>query len=105
VKYDTTTPASDKKARDPTTCWLARFMEAVGQHLFAAEDRAAIQYGWQITACHGGLGRRYRDARFDTLRVCPRCEGSGGIRPESCAPCEGTGRVTRVASRREGRLR
>lgn len=32
-------------------------------------DEEAHWRGWQITQLWGGLGRVYRDPRFDTLRV------------------------------------
>jgi hypothetical protein len=35
--------------------------------LFRANDTEARWRGWQITRVRGGLGRVYRDPRFDTL--------------------------------------
>src|SRR5579862_8445892 len=78
--------------------WLSRLLDAVGGWLYWADDRNAIQYGWQITSRHGGLSRSCRDPRFDTLHACCRCNGSGGRDDAPCAPCGGTGRVTRAAS-------
>ena len=60
-----TTANSEHKARGPTARWLARFLTAVGERLFAADDQTAAQHGWQITARQGGAGRSYRDPRFD----------------------------------------
>lgn len=85
--------------------WLGRLLDAVGGWWFRADDRAAIQYGWQITTHHGGLSRSYRDPRFDTLHACLRCNGSGWRDEEPCAPCSGTGRVSRTVSSPEGQLR
>jgi hypothetical protein len=85
--------------------WLGRLLDAVGGWVFRADDRAAIQYGWQITTHHGGLSRSYRDPRFDTLHACPRCNGSGGRDDAPCVPCDGTGRVSRAVSYPEGQLR
>jgi hypothetical protein len=83
---------------------LGRFLETVGARLFAADDLAAIEHGWQVTASRGGLSRLYRDPRFDTARACPKCSGYGGTGSEPCVPCDGTGRVIRVASCRQGQL-
>jgi len=85
--------------------WLSKVIEAVGNRVFRTDDQWAIEHNWQITRRHGGLSRSYRDPRFDTLRACPRCGGSGGIPDEPCATCDGTGRVRRVASYPEGQLR
>jgi hypothetical protein len=74
--------------------WLRRLIEAAGDRLFRTDDRTAIKNNWQITKRHGGLSRSYRDPRFDMLRACMRCDGSGGTRREPCGPCGGTGRVT-----------
>jgi hypothetical protein len=38
-----------------------------GDRWFAANDTEASWWGWQITKTHGGLGRGYRDPRFDPL--------------------------------------
>ena len=96
-----TSPTSENKARDPTVRWLARLIKAAGDYLFAADDRAATHHGWQITARHSGLGRRYRDPRFDTLRACPRCNGSGETDHAPCDSCSGAGRVAQAVSYRQ----
>jgi len=41
----------------------------VGELLFMSTDEEAHWRGWQITRTYGGLGRVYRDPRFDTLRA------------------------------------
>ena len=56
-------------------------------------DTEAYWRGWQITKTHGGLARRYRDPRFDTLAECPKCDGAGGPADLRCVPCLGTGRI------------
>jgi hypothetical protein len=75
-------------------------LSKVGRHLFTASDARAQERGWQITAVHGGSGRRYRDPRFDGLIRCPSCAGMGGTEGRGgipCGACGGTGRLTRAA--------
>jgi hypothetical protein len=74
--------------------WLASIPRRFGDRLFATDDTEAYQWGWQITRVHGGLGRRYRDPRFDTLAECPKCQGAGINADVPCVPCLGTGRIT-----------
>ena len=71
--------------------WLAYFPRRWGDRQFAVNDAEAYWWGWQITKTLGGLGRRYRDIRFDTLAACARCAGAGRCGDE---PCLGMGRVT-----------
>lgn len=40
----------------------------LGQRLFDGPDTRAHQHGWQVTPVQCGLGRRYRDPRFGSLR-------------------------------------
>jgi hypothetical protein len=102
--------AGSRDGRLNTVCerlprsWLGRLLDAVGGWVFQADDRTAIQNGWQITTHHRGLGRSYRDPRFDTLHACSRCNGSGERDDEPCAPCSGTGRISRADSYSEGWL-
>lgn len=80
--------------------WLGATLDRLGQRLFAATDATARQHGWQVIATSGGLGRRYRDPRFDNLAACLRCGGSGARTPgdpHPCQACAGTGRVTIAA--------
>jgi hypothetical protein len=74
--------------------WLAAIPRRLGDRLFAMNDAEAYWHSWQITRTHGGLGRRYRDPRFDTLAECPKCRGAGATGDQPCPPCVGTGRVT-----------
>ena len=75
--------------------WLAYIPRRLGDHIFTWNDSEAYWHGWQITKVHGGLGRRYRDPRFDALTACPQCQGGGSsARDTPCAPCLGTGRVS-----------
>jgi hypothetical protein len=74
--------------------WLAGIPRRLGDRLFAMNDAEAYWRNWQITRTQGGLGRRYRDPRFDTLAECPKCRGAGAIGDQPCPPCLSTGRVT-----------
>ena len=74
--------------------WLAAIPRRLGDRLFVMNDTEAYWRGWQITRTHGGLARRYRDPRFDTLAECPKCHGAGVIADLPCPPCLGTGRIT-----------
>ena len=74
--------------------WLAAIPRRLGDRLFLMNDNEAYWQGWQITKTRGGLARRYRDPRFDTLAECPRCRGAGVTADLACVPCLGTGRVT-----------
>jgi hypothetical protein len=82
--------------------WLARLMQAAGDRLFTAADEEALRHGWQITRTRGGLGRRYRDPRFDSLAACPRCDAGDAIDRELCDSCASTARTTRAAPGRKG---
>jgi hypothetical protein len=73
--------------------WLAYFLRRWGDRWFAVNDTEAYWWGWQVTKTRGGLGRRYRDTRFDTLAACARCAGSGVWADAPCGPCLGTGRI------------
>ncbi len=74
--------------------WLAALPRRLGDRLFVTNDTEAYWRDWQITKTHGGLARRYRDPRFDTLAECPKCHGAGVTADLPCAPCLGTGRIT-----------
>ena len=99
VLINATSPTSEDKARTRLIRWLRKRAETAGQRLFACDDLRAIHNGWQITTRCGGLGRQYRDPRFDTLRSCPRCAGRGTARGEPCGACAATGRITIPTSR------
>jgi hypothetical protein len=74
--------------------WLTAIPRHLGDQLFTMNDAEARWQDWQSIRTHGGLGRRYRDPRFDTLAECARCRGAGVAGREPCRPCQGTGRVT-----------
>lgn len=95
------THASRCKCQWPFTCkcqwhftWLRVRLARIGERAFAATDSFARKQGWQITSTHAGLGRRYRDPRFDSLAPCSRCRSRGTRAPgDSCQTCNGTGRI------------
>jgi hypothetical protein len=74
--------------------WLAYFTRRWADRRFAICDTEAYWWCWQITKTLGGLGRRYRDLRFDTVAACARCAGAGARADAPCEPCEGTGRIS-----------
>jgi hypothetical protein len=53
------------------TAWLIGLPRRAGRRLFAMNDAEAGWRGWQVTETLGGLGRQYRDARWDALRTNP----------------------------------
>lgn len=73
--------------------WLAYLLRRWGDRWFAMNDTEAYWRGWQITKTHGGLGRRYRAIRFDTLAACAQCAGAGVCADAPCGLCLGTGRI------------
>jgi hypothetical protein len=85
---------SENKPSPPLVAWLARRLNAIGLRLHAETDAMARQRDWQITQRNRGLGRRYRDPRFDSLVRCPSCRGAGDMDKTPCEPCDGTGRLT-----------
>jgi hypothetical protein len=86
-----TTPKENamRNQRNSAATWCRE----LGRRLFAARDAQAHANGWQVTPIRGGLGRRYRDPRFDSLARCPDCAGTGGPAEAPCQPCSGSGRV------------
>jgi DnaJ-class molecular chaperone len=65
----------------------------IWDRLFAADDARARGRGWRVTVQRGGLGRSYRDPRFDLLVRCPECRGTGVADDRPCRMCPGTGRL------------
>jgi hypothetical protein len=51
--------------------WLIGLPRRAGARLYFKNDEEAGWRGWQVTETFGGLGRQYRDARFDALRLDP----------------------------------
>jgi hypothetical protein len=73
--------------------WVSSIPRRWLDRLFEMNDAEAYWRGWQIVKVRGGLGRRYRDPRFDTLAACSRCGGAGSRAGRPCSPCLGTGRA------------
>ena len=46
------------------TAWMIGLPRRAGRRLVAINDAEACWHAWQVTEALGGLGRRYRDARF-----------------------------------------
>ena len=74
--------------------WLAYFLRRCGDRWFTMNDTEAYWWGWRLTKTLAGVGRRYRDIRFDMLAACARCVGAGVWADAPCGPCLGTGRIT-----------
>jgi hypothetical protein len=49
--------------------WFAGILCRAGERLFLSCDEEACWRGWEITPLYGGLGRSYRDPRFDARRL------------------------------------
>jgi hypothetical protein len=47
--------------------WLAGLPRRADRRLFYMNDLEARWRGWQVTETSGGLGRQYRDWRFDLI--------------------------------------
>jgi len=89
------THASHRKVYLRLLTWVRARLGLCGERIFAASDNAARHHGWQIAVTQAGLGRRYRDPRFDTLAACGHCAGRGAVTPgDPCDACDGTGRIT-----------
>jgi hypothetical protein len=59
--------AANRSAAGVALDWVAFFIRRWGDRWFAVNDAEAYWWGWQVTKTLGGLRRRYRDLRFDTL--------------------------------------
>jgi hypothetical protein len=70
-----------RTAAATAVAWLIGLPRRAGNRLFAMNDAEAGWRGWQVTEFAGGLGRRYRDARFDYV-LAP----GGGVAPGGRPP-------------------
>jgi hypothetical protein len=73
---------------------LKAALAALGDRVFGGADADARRHGWQVCSVHFGLGRRYRDPRFDALLLRPDRHARG---VDGCGdPCPGCCRAGRV---------
>jgi hypothetical protein len=77
---------------------LSDWLRTAGERIFSDSDAQAREHGWRIIPLYGGLGRMYRDPRFDSLIRCPRCYGTGSVGggvsgAGPCLHCGGAGRI------------
>jgi hypothetical protein len=75
--------------------WLGQLIRRWEDRIFATEDTAARARGWQLSHPPRGLGRIYRDPRWDLISAGEACGGDGGNPVEPCLPCAGHGTVRR----------
>jgi hypothetical protein len=68
--------------------WVSGYLAQAGDMVFARTDAEASWHAWDMERRHAGLGRCYRDPRFDTLVSCLRCHDISTTtgRPV-CGPC------------------
>jgi uncharacterized paraquat-inducible protein A len=79
-------PEPDERLTD----WVARCVQQLGDLVFAREDQEASWHAWDVERRDAGLGRRYRDQRFQALVPCPRCHrvstvADGAVCPQCSA--------------------
>ena len=60
--------AALRSADAVVVAWLTDLPRRLGNRLFAMNDAEAGWRGWAATVTAGGLGRQYRDPRFNALR-------------------------------------
>jgi hypothetical protein len=75
------TQRSQRKIYQRLGDWLRRWPERAGQRIFVHDDAVARRHGWQISQTHAGLGRQYRDPRFDLLKLPNDQPGATGHTP------------------------
>jgi len=73
--------------------WLIGLPRRAGRRLYAINDAEAGWRRWLVTEALGGLGRRYRDARWDALAADPTLRrddpGENANPPETVRPADG----------------
>jgi len=72
-----------------SVAWLIGLPRRAGQGLFAMNDAEAGWCGWQVTETLGGLGRQYRDARWDALKADPTLRRDSTDAPKTVRPIDG----------------
>ena len=82
--------------RDTIATRFAEIFRRAGESLFMSCDEEAFWRGWEITQLRRGLGRSYRDPRFDTRRRAHHLDTLGG--ESLCRPGARSGQTTRACS-------
>jgi hypothetical protein len=74
--------------------WMSVCLALTGDLVFASKDAEASWHAWDMERRAAGLGRAYRDRRFDTLIPCPRCHNISTVANGSvCKQCSAAGRL------------
>jgi hypothetical protein len=81
------------KDEGPTRPGPCQWITTLADRLHAAEDTRARRRGWQITRTSRGMGREYRDPRWDLIAACEVCGGEGINGVHQCITCQGRGTV------------
>ena len=77
--------------------WMGHCLTRVGNLLFAGKDQEASWHAWTVERRGAGLGRAYRDPRFDTLTSCPRCHRVSTVADGTgCNQCSAAERLVRA---------
>jgi hypothetical protein len=61
-------PARSGSVLATITAWFADRSTTITDRIFAEPDERARRHGCSVEIRHGGMSRRYRDPRFDSLR-------------------------------------
>ena len=73
------------------TDWMARGLQQLGDLVFASKDQEAAWHAWDVERRCAGLGRLYRDPRFDALVSCPGCDRISTVADGTvCPQCSAT---------------
>lgn len=75
-----------RRAAGLLAAWLTGLRRRAGRRLFAMNDLEARWRGWQVIELRGGLGRQYRDPRFDGLREGGRPQTGIPVLPRPAVP-------------------
>jgi hypothetical protein len=76
------------------TGWMSVCLALTGDLVFASKDAEASWHAWDMERRDAGLGRAYRDPRFDTLVSCPRCHNASTVADGSaCRQCAAAERL------------
>jgi hypothetical protein len=93
LAYAQLRPEPDERLTD----WMARCVRQLGGLVFASEDQEAAWHAWDVEQRCAGLGRLYRDQRFDALVSCPRCHCvSTAAGRTVCQQCSAADRLVRT---------